>query len=372
MQSALGVQPLSVLGPRPSPGCPRRLRPPDHGEPAHELGGAGPGGTTRSRWTRSATCRPSGPKRRRAGRARRRVAGGSAAATAAAGRCRPALLRGPQRGRDGRGARLLDRHREVADQPCGGHLAGRHDRGEAGDMTDQLPDLGALLTRTLHEHAVGAPDPAGLADRARREPAGSVVAGPQRRWRCWPWSLSASCFPRRSVAGGRPRRRPIGSRTSTWSHRPEPAPLSRWTTCRSGGLRAGSGWTAGPSTAPTAGSCRFRLVRHGGGRVRGRGDRLPTGPAPDARTCSGPTGDVRSIDDRKPTGRPAGTARSRTSTLEAGVGSRCSGRVSPASSWSVALPNADATHIAIGFLQDGRVVVDGGCEHRPRPFDVRS
>ncbi len=70
-------------------------------------------------------------------------------------------------------------------------------------MTDQLPDLGALLTRTLQERALGAPEPAGLADRARRE------ARQVRRRRAatavavLALVVTASCFPRRSAAGGR-------------------------------------------------------------------------------------------------------------------------------------------------------------------------
>ena len=223
-------------------------------------------------------------------------------------------------------------------------------------MTDQLPDLGALLTRTLHEHAAGAPDPAGLADRARRE------AGRVRRRRAATavtvLALVAVGVLLPQAVGGRrttapPAHRvptvdlvaPPGARTAvTLDDLPVGRSSSRvWLDGRS--LHRADGRVVPVPAGVTV------AVEYGAGAIAYRPAGRPV------LYVLGPTGDVRSTTTGGPpvSGRYGQVAyvdldARRLEMLWPG---------DPASSWGVALPDADGT-TPVGFLEDRRVVVEVG------------
>jgi hypothetical protein len=223
-------------------------------------------------------------------------------------------------------------------------------------VTDDLPDIGALLTRTLHERAREVPDSAGLADRARRE-AGQVR---RRRLATGAGALAlvvmAVLLPQ-AVGGQRltapPAQRvanvdlvtPPGARTIVGLDKlpAGPSPSRSWLDGRL--FHRTDGRVVPMPDAVTV------AVEYGFGAIAYR-----PGPQPEVYVL-GPSGAVRSTTAGGPpvTGRHGQVAyvdldARRLEVLWPG---------DPAGSWGVSLPDADRT-TPIGFLLDRSVVVDRG------------
>ena len=220
-------------------------------------------------------------------------------------------------------------------------------------MTDQQPDLGALLTRTLQERAFDAPHPAGLADRARRE------ARQVRRRRTLTavavLALAVTTILLPQVVPG-PRTAappahqlpdvdlvtPAGARTVvTLDDLPAgPAPGRAWLDGRSF-HRADGRVVPVPWFVTVA-------VEYGAGAIAYRPAEHPMIYVLD------PTGRVLSTESGSP---PVAGRYGQVAYVDGGRGRlEVLWPDNPASSWSVPLPNADAT-TPIGFLQDSSVVV---------------
>ena len=127
--------------------------------------------------TRSAGARPRGA----AGAARRAVARGRPAAGPAAGDGRAAVLRGPQRGADGGGARGLGRHGEECGVPgAGASCATDPDAGQRGASTSTaVRGRGRSAASTVVTYRVGMPARIGR-DPPSREGPGAGRVGPAR------------------------------------------------------------------------------------------------------------------------------------------------------------------------------------------------
>jgi hypothetical protein len=220
-------------------------------------------------------------------------------------------------------------------------------------VTDQQPDLGALLTRTLQERALDAPHPAGLADRARRE------ARQVRRRR----TLTAVAVLALAVTTILLPQVVPGQRTATPPAHQLPdvelvAPAGARTVVTLDDLPAGPApgraWLDGRSFHRADGRVVpvpwfvTVAVEYGAGAIAYRPAEHPMIYVLD------PTGRVLSTESGSP---PVAGRYGQVAYVDGGRGRlEVLWPDNPASSWSVPLPNADAT-TPIGFLQDSSVVV---------------